>query len=102
MNAQKHRTDKTVTPSYPKESITLPATVDELIPAEHAGELDQACISLDGEREPYNEIRVENPLHSSSGGTVTLAKGDHVRLSVGNSCEGSGEDKADRSRAKSE
>jgi len=80
MNNQKEKSDREAVSHRAKELATFPATVSEVIPASNPGEPDQARVSVDDAREPYNEIRVNSALRNSCGDPVTLAKGDHVRL----------------------
>ena len=66
-----------------KPSITLPGTVEKIIPAVPAvDEPEKAQISLEGADELYREIRVENALEDEKGRKVPLRKGAKVDVTI--------------------
>ncbi len=66
-----------------KPSVTLPGTVEKVIPAIPAAEQpEKAQISVDGADELYREIRVENALEDEKGKKVQLKEGDKVDVTI--------------------
>jgi hypothetical protein len=65
-----------------KAAVTLPGTVDKIIPAIHPGEEDKAQITVEGAEDLYREIRVENTLQDSNGNPVSLKKGAEVEVTI--------------------
>lgn len=63
------------------ESVTLPATVEKILPAKCA-EPEKIQISVDGCDERYSELRVENTLKNESGDSVTLKRGAHIEVTI--------------------
>jgi hypothetical protein len=61
-------------------SVTLPATVGEVLPRDT--ELEKIQISVDGCDEVFSELRVENTLKNESGDSVTLKRGAHVEVTI--------------------
>jgi len=69
--------------SLDKPSVTLPGTVEKIIPAVPAvEEPEKAQISVDGADHLYREIRVENALEDETGKTVRLKPGAHVDVTI--------------------
>lgn len=62
-------------------SVTLPATVEKVLPARDA-EPEKIQISVDGCDELFSELRVENTLKNESGDSVTLKRGAHVEVTI--------------------
>ena len=65
-----------------KSTITLPATVEKIIPSVIPGQPDKAQISVEGADHLYKEIRVDNTLHDSNGKPVSLKKGADVEVTI--------------------
>jgi hypothetical protein len=54
-----------------KPSVTLPGTVDKVIPSLSAHQADTVQISVQTPHNLYREVRIENTLTSESGGKVS-------------------------------
>jgi hypothetical protein len=65
-----------------KPSVTLPGTVEKIIPPVHPREPEKAQISVEGADELYQEIRIENSLTDENGDSVRLKKGAQVDVIV--------------------
>lgn len=65
-----------------KAAVTLPGTVEKIIPAIHPGEEDKAQITVEGAEDLYREIRVENTLQDGNGNPVSLKKGAEVEVTI--------------------
>jgi hypothetical protein len=65
-----------------KSSVTMPGTVEKIIPPVHPSGPEKAQIALEGADELYREIRIENSLTDENGDEVRL-KSDEVRLKKG-------------------
>jgi hypothetical protein len=65
-----------------KPSVTLPGTVEKIIPPAHPREPEKAQISVEGADELYQEIRIENSLTDENGDSVRLKKGAQVDVIV--------------------
>jgi hypothetical protein len=72
---EEKRTDEKVT-------ITLPGTVEKIIPALVPNEPEKAQIAVHGAEELYREIRVENTLQDADGKPVSLKKGAEVEVTI--------------------
>jgi hypothetical protein len=68
--------------SADKPSVTLPGTVEKIIPAIHADAPEKAQISVEGADDLYRELRVENILEDDNGKKVRLKKGAHVDVTI--------------------
>jgi hypothetical protein len=68
--------------SAEKAVVTLPATVEKIIPPAWPGEPEKAQITVHGAEDLYKEIRVDNALQKPGGGTVALKKGAHVEVTI--------------------
>jgi hypothetical protein len=55
-----------------KASVTLPGTVEKIIPPIAPALPEKAQIRVDGAEDLYQEIRIENKLQDEAGNTVTL------------------------------
>jgi hypothetical protein len=77
-------TDKPKEENAPAEkvAVTLPGTVEKIIPPIIPGESEKAQISVEGAEELYKEIRVENTLQDASGNPVKLKKGADVEVTI--------------------
>lgn len=65
-----------------KSAVTLPGTVEKIIPSVDPSEPDKAQISVEGADELYREIRVENTLQDAAGNPVGLKKGAEVEVTI--------------------
>ena len=65
-----------------KSKVTLPGTVEKVIPPLYPGKPEKAQISVDGADHLYREIRVENTLQDASGKEVELKPGAEVDVTI--------------------
>ena len=65
-----------------KAAVTLPGTVEKIIPSIDPREGEKAQIAVEGAEELYREIRVENKLQDATGKEVTLKPGAHVDVTI--------------------
>jgi len=65
-----------------KSSVTMPGTVEKIIPPVHPSGPEKAQIALEGGEELYREIRIDNSLTSENGDEVRLKKGAEVEITV--------------------
>jgi hypothetical protein len=65
-----------------KPSVTLPGTVEKIIPAFPPVEPEKAQIAIEGADELYKEIRVENVLEDENGNPVALKEGAAVEVTI--------------------
>lgn len=65
-----------------KPSVTLPGTVEKIIPSRHPSEPEKAQIGIEGADELYREIRVENTLENEAGKPVALKPGARVDVTI--------------------
>jgi hypothetical protein len=65
-----------------KVTVTLPGTVEKIIPAMVPNEPEKAQIAVHGAEELYREIRVENTLQDADGKPVSLKKGAEVEVTI--------------------
>jgi hypothetical protein len=63
-------------------SVTLPGTVDKIIPSMAQGEPEKVQISITTADHLYREIRIENSLTDENGHEVRLKKGADVEVTV--------------------
>ena len=63
-------------------SITMPGTVDNVIPSIRPSQPEQAQITVDGPDLRHRDLRVENTLTNEHGDDVKLKKGAHVEVTV--------------------
>ena len=64
-----------------KPAVTLPRTVESIIPAVGPETPEKAQIAVHGAEELYKEIRIENTLQSN-GEDVALKPGAHVEVTI--------------------
>ena len=64
-----------------KVNVTLPGTVEKVIPA-MGSEPEKAQISLEGADDLYREVRIVNTLEQSDGTQVSLKKGAEVEVTI--------------------
>lgn len=65
-----------------KVTMTLPGTVEKIIPPIVPSEPEKAQITVHGAEELYREIRVENTLKDEDGNPVSLKKGAEVEVTI--------------------
>ena len=66
-----------------KPSVTLPGTVEKIIPSPDPSEPEKAHINIDEGATPlYKEIRIENTLTDEDGKEVKLKQGAKVAVAV--------------------
>jgi hypothetical protein len=65
-----------------KVTMTLPGTVEKIIPPIVPSEPEKAQITVHGAEELYREIRVENTLQDEDGNPVSLKKGAEVEVTI--------------------
>jgi hypothetical protein len=63
-------------------SITMPGTVDKIIPPPRPSKPEKAQIAVDGAHSPHRNLRIENTLLDENGDDVKLKKGAHVEITV--------------------
>jgi hypothetical protein len=69
-------------PTDEKATVTLPGTVEKIIPSIHPGQPEKAQITVEGAEDLYREIRVENTLQDAAGQPVKLKKGAEVDVTI--------------------
>ncbi len=65
-----------------KPGITLPATVEKIIPPSYPNQPERAQISVEGADHLYREIRIENSLTDENGEKVRLKPGAEVEVTI--------------------
>jgi hypothetical protein len=68
--------------SVEKATVTLPGTVEKIIPPISPSEPEKAQIAVEGAEDLYREIRVENTLQDAAGNPVSLKKGAEVEVKI--------------------
>jgi len=63
-------------------SVTMPGTVDKIIPSRHPRQPEKAQIAVDGADHHHRDLRIENTLTDEHGDDVKLKKGAHVEITV--------------------
>jgi hypothetical protein len=63
-------------------SITLPGTIDKIIPPPRASLPEKAHVAIDGPDRRHRDLRFENTLTDEHGDDVKLKKGAHVDVTV--------------------
>jgi hypothetical protein len=64
-------------------SVTMPGTVDKIVPSPRPNQPEKAQIAVDGADRLYRELRIENTLTDENGDDLKLKKGAHVEVIVG-------------------
>ncbi len=64
-----------------KPAVTLPGTVEKIIPANPVAP-ERAQIAVEGAEHLYREIRVENSLKDANGKEVVLKPGAQVEVTI--------------------
>jgi hypothetical protein len=72
--------DITRIPEHP--SVTMPGTVDRIIPSPHPSQPGKAQIAVDGADDRHRDLRIETALTDEHGDDVKLKKGAHVDVTV--------------------
>lgn len=65
-----------------KPSVTLPGTVEKIIPPPVPSMPEKAQISVEGADDLYKEIRLENTLTDENGKEVKLKEGAKVEVTL--------------------
>ena len=65
-----------------KPNVTLPGTVEKIIPSPHPSEPEKAQIAVEDADDLYKEIRIENALRDKDGNEVALKQGVEVTVTV--------------------
>jgi DNA-binding NarL/FixJ family response regulator len=65
-----------------KPAVTLPGTVEKVIPPLHPNQPEKAQISVEGAEDLYKEIRVDNTLQDPTGNPVALKAGAQVEVTI--------------------
>jgi hypothetical protein len=63
-------------------SVTLPGTVDKVIPGASAREADTVQIHVEAADELYRELRIKNTLTTESGEKIKLEVGSPVDVTI--------------------
>jgi hypothetical protein len=72
--------DTTRIPEQP--SVSMPGTVDKIIPSPSPSQPGQAQIGVEGADSQKQDLRIENTLTDEHGDDVKLKKGAHVEITV--------------------
>jgi hypothetical protein len=65
-----------------KPSITLPGTVEKIIPSPLSPEADMVQINVISADDLYREVRIQNTLIDETGGKVMLKLGSPVAVTI--------------------
>ena len=65
-----------------KPTVTLPGTVEKIIPPVTPAEPEKAQIVVEGAEHLYREIRVDNVLKDADGKEVSLKPGAEVEVTI--------------------
>jgi len=68
--------------STEKASVTLPGTVEKIIPSIIPSKPDKAQIAVEGAEDLYREIRLDNVMQDADGNQVALKKGAEVEVTI--------------------
>ncbi len=63
-------------------TVTLPGTVEKIIPPVVPNDTEKAQIAVEGAEDLYREIRVENTLRDEAGKPVKLKEGAEVAVTI--------------------
>lgn len=82
MPIKNKNTDEDEDSSSEKVNVTLPGTVEKIIPA--IGNLvpEKAQIEVEGGDDLYREVRIDNTLEDADGNPVGLKKGADVNVTI--------------------
>ena len=67
---------------HEKASVTLPGTVEKIIPSADPDAPEKAQIAVEGAEDLYREIRVDNTLKDATGEEVSLKLGSEVDVTI--------------------
>jgi hypothetical protein len=81
-NASANEKSENQKPEAEKPWVTLPGTVDKVIPSTHPAEPEKAQIVVEGADHLYREIRVANTLQDENGNEVALKPGAEVEVTI--------------------
>jgi hypothetical protein len=65
-----------------RRTVTMPGTVDKIIPPPRPRKQEKAQIAVDGARRPHRDLRIANVLLDENGDDVKLKKGARVEVTV--------------------
>jgi len=63
-------------------SLTMPGTVEKIIPSARPSQPEKAQITVDGAYRQHRDLRIENALIDEHGDDVKLKKGAQVEVTV--------------------
>jgi len=63
-------------------SVSMPGTVDKIIPPPRPRQPEKAQIAVDGAHRPHQHLRIDNDLLDENGDDVKLKKGARVEVTV--------------------
>jgi hypothetical protein len=63
-------------------SVTLPGTVDKIIPSPRPSQPEKAQIAVEGADRGHRDLRIANALTDENGDNVRLKEGAHVEVTV--------------------
>ena len=63
-------------------SVTMPGTVDKIIPSSRSSRPEKAQIAVDGADHRHRDLRIENTLTDENGDDVKVKKGAHVEVTL--------------------
>jgi hypothetical protein len=63
-------------------SISMPGTVEKIIPARGSQRSEKAQIAIEGAEDLYGEIRIDNTLQTEEGDDVSLKAGAKVEVKI--------------------
>lgn len=69
-------------PADQKATVTLPGTVEKIIPPIVPEEPEKAQIAVEGAEDLYREIRIDNALQDGDGNVVSLKRGAEVEVTI--------------------
>jgi hypothetical protein len=69
-------------PPNGKLTVTLPGTVEKIVPSIDPDEPEKAQIEVEGAEHLYREIRVDNTVTDASGREAKLKPGAHVDVTI--------------------
>jgi hypothetical protein len=73
---------KDESPADQKATVTLPGTVEKIIPSIAPEEPEKVQIAVEGAEDLYREIRIDNTLQDRNGNVVSLKKGAEVEVTI--------------------
>jgi hypothetical protein len=65
-----------------RATVTLPGTVEKIIPGVGKDEPEKAQINIEGAEDLYREVSIENTLQDAGGNEVSLKKGAEVEVTI--------------------